>query len=61
MSFLRLSRRNATFVTIAAALLLAGVTAEKHAASVASMSIPEIEEQLQVGPHATALPLGLRS
>jgi hypothetical protein len=42
--------RAATVLTIAAACLLAGVYAEKHAASIASMSVAEIEEQLQVKP-----------
>jgi hypothetical protein len=43
-----LSNRGAAVLTVAAALLLVGIHAEKHAASVASMSVGEIEEQLQV-------------
>lgn len=42
--------RTALVLTIAAACLLAGVYAEKHAASIASMSVLEIEEQLQECP-----------
>ena len=44
-------QRRAALLTLAAALLLIGVTiAEKHASSssIASLSISEIEEQLQV-------------
>jgi hypothetical protein len=48
MPSLRLSRQTATYLTLAAALLLVGVTAEKHASSIAAMSVPEIEEKLQV-------------
>lgn len=43
-----LSRRYAAIITVAAAVLLIGVTAEKHAASVASMSVAELEDKLQV-------------
>lgn len=43
-----ISRRFACIITIAAAVLLLGVTAEKHAASIASMSVAEIEDKLQV-------------
>jgi hypothetical protein len=42
-------RRTAALVTIVAVLILAGVTAEKHASSVASMSVNDIEDALQVG------------
>jgi zinc transporter 7 len=44
-------------VAILLAFALACVYAEKHAASVASMSVPEIAEKLQV--HATTLPLNI--
>jgi hypothetical protein len=45
-----LPRRTAAFLTVAAALILIGVTAEKHTShsSVASLSVPEIEDKLQV-------------
>ena len=43
-----LPRRAAAVLTVAAACLLAGVYAEKHATSIASMSVAEIEHQLQV-------------
>jgi hypothetical protein len=42
-------RRTAALVTIVAVLILAGVTAETHASSVASMSVNDIEDALQVG------------
>lgn len=44
-----LPRRIAAFLTVAAVLVLVGVTAEKHAASVASMSVNDIEDALHVG------------
>lgn len=65
-----LSRRIAALLTLAAVLILVGVTAEKHASSVASMSVLEIEEALQVGTPmkfgkqaltAPGMPIGARS
>jgi len=44
-----LPRRAATLFTITAVLILVGVTAEKHASSVASMSANDIQDALQVG------------
>ncbi len=42
-------RRTAALFTVAAVLILVGVTAEKHASSVASLSASDIEDALQVG------------
>ena len=44
-----LPRRTAALVTVAAVIVLVGVAAEKHAPSVASMSVNDIEDALQVG------------
>ena len=43
-----LPRCTAALLTVAAVLVLAGVTAEKHVSSVASMSVTDIEDALQV-------------
>jgi hypothetical protein len=40
--------RAAALFTVAAVLILVEVTAEKHASSVASMSVTDIEDALQV-------------
>lgn len=40
--------RAAALFTVAAVLILVGVTAEKHASSMASMSVTDIEDALQV-------------
>lgn len=44
-----LARRVTAFLTVVAVLILIGATAEKHASSIASMNVHEIEEALQVG------------
>jgi hypothetical protein len=44
-----LPRRTAALFTITAVLILVGVAAEKYASSVASMSVNDIEDALQVG------------
>ena len=42
-------QRAAALLTVAAVLLLVGVTAEKNASSISSMSVIDIEDALQVG------------
>lgn len=49
-------RRTAIVLIVAA---IASVYAQKHAASIASMSVPEIEEQLQVRFPARCSPVSL--
>jgi hypothetical protein len=44
-----LPQRTAALLTVAAALILVTVAAEKHVNSVASFGLVEIEEKLQVG------------
>ena len=44
----RIPRNYAVVLTVLAACLLAGVHAEKHAASIASMSLEELEHKLNV-------------